>query len=125
MKIRVIRFVAMALALAPPTLAAQAGFPDLVGTWEAETPDGPQAITIRADSTASFGDETVRWRVNADTIYILFGDEWVGYNFALEGKALTLWGGDLEEPVTLERIAFASAGSAAPGRPTLRDRRSP
>jgi len=78
---------------------------DITGTWEADTPDGPQTVVVRADSSASFGDETVRWRVVADTVFILFGDEWVGYNFQLDGDQLTLSGGDLEEPITLRRIA--------------------
>lgn len=81
--------------------------PGLTGTWQAATPDGPQTIIVRDDSTASFGEETVRWRVSADTIFIQFGEEWVGYNFALAGDTLTLSGGDLEEPIGLRRMGPA------------------
>ena len=91
-------------AAARPELSAQARTPDLSGTWEAQTPDGPQTLIVRPDSTASFGDETVTWRIEADTIFILFGDEWVGYHFELAGDTLTLSGGDLEDPVSLTRI---------------------
>jgi hypothetical protein len=93
-----------------PTIIAVVGIgwqlqvADITGTWEADTPDGPQTVIVRADSSASFGDETVRWRVVADTVFILFGDEWVGYNFEIDGDLLTLSGGDLEEPITLRRI---------------------
>jgi hypothetical protein len=78
--------------------------PDISGSWQAETPDGPQTVVVRTDSTASFGEETVRWRIAADTIFIQFGDEWVGYNFVLEGDSLTLSGGDLMDPITLKRV---------------------
>jgi hypothetical protein len=86
----------------------QAQASDITGTWQADTPDGPQTVVVRADSSASFGEETVRWRVSADTVYIQFGDEWVGYNFELDGDLLTLSGGDLEEPITLRRVGPSS-----------------
>ena len=95
--------------MAPAVAAAQAadaGAWGLVGTWEAGTPDGNQQIVVHRDSTVSFGEETVRWRVSADTIFIAFGDEWVGYRFRLEGDSLTLSGGDLEEPITLTRVVM-------------------
>lgn len=98
-----------------PTIVALAGLgwqaqaTDITGTWQADTPDGPQTVIVRADSSASFGDETVRWRVDADTVFILFGDEWVGYNFELDGDLLTLSGGDLEEPITLRRVGSPPA----------------
>lgn len=89
-----------------PTLAAQRP-PRLEGTWRAETPDGPQTVIVRADSSASFGDETVRWRIVADSIFIALGDEWMVYNFAVAGRTLTLSGGDLEEPIVLRRVGPA------------------
>ena len=96
------------LCLVAPPLMAQAT-PDISGTWEVETPDGPQTVVVRQDSSASFGDEIVRWRMIADTIFIAFGDEWVGYNYVLRGRTLTLSGGDLEEPYDLERVGPPSA----------------
>ncbi|MEJ2239133.1 MAG: hypothetical protein P8X82_12615 [Gemmatimonadales bacterium] len=48
-----------------PTIVALIGFgwqaqaTDITGTWQADTPDGPQTVIVRADSSASFGDETV------------------------------------------------------------------
>jgi hypothetical protein len=97
-----------ALCLATPALVAQ-NTTDISGTWEVETPDGPQTVVVRQDSSASFGDEIVRWRMIADTIFIAFGDEWVGYNYVLRGRTLTLSGGDLEEPYDLERVGPPSA----------------
>jgi len=93
--------------LAATALTAGAGAqraPKLDGTWQAKTPDGPQTVIVRPDSSASFGDETVRWRIVADSIFIALGDEWTVYNFVVRGRKLTLSGGDLEDPIELERI---------------------
>ncbi len=102
----------IALMLLPIPLWGQQAPVDLSGSWQADTPDGPQVIVVRSDFTASFGEETVRWRLAADTIFVLFGDEWLGYNFELEDNTLTLFGGDLLDPVVLVRV----------GPPTLRRR---
>lgn len=92
------------LAVAVSTAAlAQSTVPDLAGTWRAETPDGPQTIIVRPDSSASFGDEIVRWRIVADSIFLAISDEWYIYNFAFSGRTLTLSGGDLVDPIDLER----------------------
>lgn len=100
--------IAVSLAGALTPAAAQRA-PRLEGTWRAKTPDGPQTVIVRSDSSASFGDETVRWRLVADSIFIAMGDEWMVYNFALAGRKLTLSGGDLEEPIELERVGPPSA----------------
>jgi hypothetical protein len=108
------------LLLVPPVLAAQDA--DVSGTWQVDTPDGPQTVVVRADSSASFGEEIVRWRMIADTIFIAFGDEWVGYNYLLRGRTLTLSGGDLEEPYDLKRIGPPSAlpdGVEVPAAPPM------
>ena len=50
----------------------------------------------------SYGSETVRWRVSADTIKIALGGEWVCYKHKIKGEQLTLSEGDLQEPITLQ-----------------------
>jgi hypothetical protein len=94
----------VAMSLVAPSAHARQESRDITGHWQADTPDGPQVIVVRPDSTASFGEETVSWKTASDTVYILFGDEWVGYNFLLQGDSLILSGGDLEEPITLTRV---------------------
>lgn len=116
------------LATCTTVLAGQGGGrpPDLAGTWRTETPDGPQTIVVRADSSASWGDETVRWRLVADSIFIALGDEWLVYNYALNGRTLTLSGGDLVDPVDLERVGPPTprpAGVPIPAAPPM-DRRA-
>jgi hypothetical protein len=98
----------MLLPVLPLAAAGGQRGPRLDGTWRAKTPDGPQLVIVRPDSSASWGDETVRWRVVADSIFIAMGDEWMVYNFKLAGRRLTLSGGDLEEPILLERVGAAT-----------------
>jgi hypothetical protein len=114
---RILLLAALLLASAGGSAVAQRAV-KLDGTWRAQTPDGPQTVIVRADSSASFGDETVRWRIVADSIFIALGDEWMVYNFALRGRTLTLSGGDLEEPIELERVGPASPRPDAVPVPT-------
>lgn len=115
------------VALTPAVLAGQSQqVPDLSGTWRTDTPDGPQTIVVRPDSSASWGDETVRWRIVADSIFIAMGDEWLVYNYALSGKKLTLSGGDLVDSIELERAGPPSPrpdGVPVPPAPAM-DRRA-
>jgi len=105
------RVFSFLLMLVPSALLGQQAPLDISGSWQADMLDGSQSIVVHSDSTVSFGEETVRIRISADTIYVLFGDEWVGYNFELHGEVLTLSGGDLENPVVLTRISPASRGN--------------
>ena len=113
------------LAAAPLRTSGQDRPPSLEGSWRAETPDGPQTIIVRADSSASWGDETVRWRLVADSIFIALGDEWLVYNFVLRRRTLTLSGGDLVDPIALERTGPATPrpeGVSVPPAPPMHQR---
>lgn len=102
---RPIGYVLLAMLSAVPPATAQSGSPGaLAGAWQMDTPDGTKTVIVRPDSTASFGEETVWWRLHGDLLYIALGDEWLGYTYKLAGERLTLSGGDLEEPITLRRI---------------------
>jgi hypothetical protein len=125
MKLRPISFIFIFLFAGVSTLTAQKSRAQLGGTWKAETPDGPRAVIIRADSSASYGDETVRWRLAGDSIQIAFGDEWMVYKYDIKGNRLTLSGGDLDDPITLKRTGPATPlpqGSSVPPAPPA-DRR--
>ena len=103
-------FVAVPLT----TASAQAAGPDFTGTWRvdatADVKNGPREVIIRADSSASWGKETVRWRVKGDKMSIALGGEWETYKAKLRPRkaSLTLSGGDLQKPVTLKRIGPAT-----------------
>ena len=61
-------------------------------------------MIVRSDSSASYGTQTVRWRIVGDSLALALGGEWVNYRLKLKGKNLTLSGGDLHEPVTFQRV---------------------
>ena len=91
--------------LVPAVLPAQQS--GITGTWVAKvkSKDGPQQVIIRADSSASWGKETVRWRWPSPTeIKILLGGEWETYTIELKGDKMKLSGEELDEPVTLKRV---------------------
>ncbi len=78
------------------------------GVWQLEKgkikADGPATVIIRPDSSASWGKETVRWRLRADQIMIALGGEWEIYKLKLSRDRMTLSGGDLTEAITLKRV---------------------
>src|ERR1041384_4447049 len=95
----------------------------LSGLWQLEAgkvkADGPRTVMIRADSSASWGKETVRWRLKPDSIMIALGGEWETYRLKLKGDRLSLSGGALPGTIPLKR------GGPAPPRPPGVPVRSP
>lgn len=97
------------LALVARPLAAQNSSPAIFGTWQADLKDqkrkdAPRVVIVRPDSSASYGTETVRWRLKPDSIMLALGGEWVTYRLQIKGAKLTLSGGDLTKPVTLTKV---------------------
>jgi len=98
-----------ALAASPSRVAAQAN--PLFGTWatEKKIKDAPAIVIVRADSSASYGTETVRWRIKSPgKILLALGGEWVEYDYRVRSGKLTLSGGDLTEAITLRRTGNAT-----------------
>ena len=113
-------------------LMAAAGFPGIAagqrssieGTWRVDakldTRGGPREVVIRADSSATWGKETSRWRLNGRQIAIAIGGEWEVYEVRVGKSELTLSGGDLQKPITLKRVGPPTprpAGVAVPPDP--------
>ena len=101
---RLMLILALTAVAVPVVSEAQSAGGSLLGTWEAKADAEVPEIIIRADSSASYGTETVRWRVKADTMMIALGDEWVCYKLRVRGDKMTLSEGDLQEPITLKRM---------------------
>ena len=84
----------------------------LAGLWQLEKgnpkTDGPRTVMIRSDSSASWGKETVRWRLRPDSLMIALGGEWETYRLKLKNDRLSLSGGDLTETITLRRVGPAT-----------------
>lgn len=106
---RIILALGLLILCGQGPLLAQKGL-SVTGTWQVkagkDVKNGPREVVIRADSSASWGKETVRWRLLKDEkeISILIGGEWETYQFKIKGSALTLSGGDLQKAVTLQRV---------------------
>jgi len=82
----------------------------LTGNWQAKAGDEIRHIMVRSDSSAQFGEEVARWRVVGDSLWITLGDGvWQVYGMKLAKDKLTISGGDLEKPVTLQRVGPPSA----------------
>jgi hypothetical protein len=94
--------------LLTPTIAVAQQSP-ILGTWkfdlkQGDKKPGPRTVIVRADSSASYGTETVRWRIIGDSLALALGGEWVSYRLKVKGRRLTLSGGDLMEPVTFDLV---------------------
>jgi hypothetical protein len=105
------RIVLLAAALVLAASSASAQAPSILGTWQADLKDAkrtdaPRTVIVRSDSSASYGTETVRWRIHqkGDSVALALGGEWVTYGFKVKGTKLTLSGGDLQKPITLTRL---------------------
>jgi hypothetical protein len=85
---------------------------NLLGTWQFDLKQGeksgPRTVIVRPDSSASYGKETVRWRLKTDSLLLALGGEWVSYKLRFKGKQLELSGGDLNEPITFDRVGPAT-----------------
>lgn len=120
MSYRVLLLLFVAVA---PSVNAQKTV-DITGTWRvdagADTKNGPREVIIRSDSSASWGKETVRWRLKDDKISIVLGGEWETHKIKVRDDMLTLSGGGLEKPVSLRKIGPATprpAGVKIPADP--------
>jgi hypothetical protein len=108
--VRVLIWLIAGLAVLPVRGAAQAAPKNsLIGTWKFDLKQGPKKtgpriVIVRPDSSASYGTETVRWRIVGDSLALALGGEWVNYKLKLKGKSLTLSGGDLQEPVDFQLV---------------------
>ena len=102
----------LTLVAAVPAEAQAPSGETLSGLWQLEKgkvkSDGPKTVMIRADSSASWGKETVRWRLKPGEIMIALGGEWETYKLKVKGDRLTLSGGDLADPITLKRVGKAT-----------------
>ena len=95
--------------IGPAVAVAQDKPAAILGTWkfdlkQDQRKEGPRTVIVRPDSSASYGTQTVRWRIEGDSLALALGGEWVNYRLRLKGRNLTLSGGDLNEPITFQRV---------------------
>ncbi len=111
--------IAAATLFVTAPLAAQrtASTPSILGTWhfdlrQGDKKEGPRTVIVREDSSASYGEETARWRIVADSLWLAIGGEWEVYGFRVRGTRMTLSGGDLADPITFDRTGPPTARPA-------------
>ncbi|MEO8201667.1 MAG: hypothetical protein ABI679_14155, partial [Gemmatimonadota bacterium] len=78
---------------------------------------------VREDSSASYGEETARWRLAGDSLWLAIGGEWEVYGLKVRGTRMTLSGGDLTDPIVFDRTGPATPrgpGVAVPPDPRKR-----
>lgn len=130
-KVTTVRFLSvflLVLGLMGETAAAQRAAPSIVGTWkfdlrQGDKVEGPRTVIVRPDSSASYGEETVRWRIQGDSLWLALGGEWMVYGFRVRGTRMTLSGGDLTDSITFDRTGPPSprpANVAVPPDPKKR-----
>jgi len=99
-------FFVLVAAVASPAHAQK--LVDITGTWRvaagADTKDGPHEVIVRADSSASWGKETVRWRLKENKISIVLGGEWETHNIKVKDNTMTISGGTLTDPLVLHKV---------------------
>ena len=106
---RLILLGSLLVAGAPSRLAAQRpSTPSILGTWrfdlnQGDKKEGPRTVIVRDDSSASYGEETARWRILGDSLWLAIGGEWAVYGMRVRGTRMTLSGGDLTDPITFDR----------------------
>ena len=73
---RLILLGSILVAGAPSRLVAQrATPPSILGTWrfdlnQGDKKEGPRTVIVRDDSSASYGEETARWRIVDDSLWL-------------------------------------------------------
>jgi hypothetical protein len=118
---------AAAMFVTAPLAAQKPATPSVLGTWHFDLrqgdKEGPRTVTVREDSSASYGEETARWRIVGDSLWLAIGGEWEVYGLRVRGTRMTLSGGDLTDPITFDRTGPATprpANVAVPPDPKKR-----
>lgn len=102
--------LALAVLSAPAAAQRPAPAAPIIGTWKvnakelAQRKDAPRLVIVRADSSASWGTETARWRLKGDRLWLAIGGEWEDYKLKVKGQTLTLSEGDLTKPVSFQLV---------------------
>ncbi len=86
---------------------------DLNGIWRGTVNGEAAVLELRGDGTGAFSGAALHWQVQLGMLFLESDGEVQAYSFSVDGNRMTVAGGDLTGPVTLER-GKAAAGSAKP-----------
>ncbi|HEY1077637.1 MAG TPA: hypothetical protein VGE51_13180 [Fontimonas sp.] len=103
-----------ALMLLVSSLApTQATAGDLTGTWRGSLGGEAATLELRKDGSGSFNGNALNWQVQLGMLFLESDGEVQAYSFSQDGNRLTVAGGDLAGPVTLERGAKSAIAPSA------------
>lgn len=77
----------------------------LVGTWRSALGQGRFALKLHEDGRFDLGDRHGLYRTEGLTLRLVYDNAEVEYQFKLEGKRLTLSGGDLVQPAEFAKVS--------------------
>ncbi|MDP9143033.1 MAG: hypothetical protein M3O62_19865 [Pseudomonadota bacterium] len=88
---------------------------DLKGTWRGTVNGEAAVLELRGEGKGAFNGAALSWQVQLGMLFLESDGEVQAYSFSVDGNRMTVAGGDLAGPVTLERgkAAVAGAGAAA------------
>lgn len=101
--------VTAALMLLMSTLACAA---ELAGIWRGNVNGEAATLELRKDGSGSFNGAALNWQVQLGMLFLESEGEVQAYSFSQDGNRMTVAGGDLAGPVTLERGGKAAAAPA-------------
>lgn len=111
---RCVAALALCLLVAPP--AAAQGLSALVGQWIARSADGETAFRIDPEGNCAVDQIQGICHVSASTVTMRNAQGALTYTYRVDGRTLTFTGGDLDRPVTFQRIAGPPPAAPAPQR---------
>ncbi len=76
----------------------------LVGEWTSEVGQVKETLVLAADGTFAIGDKRGTYAIAANTLSLRTDSSEVSYEFKLEGKKLTLSGGDVLRPLEFTKV---------------------
>ena len=76
----------------------------LAGEWTCEVGQVKRTLALAADGTFAMGDKRGEYAIRASTLTLRTDSNAVSYEFKLEGKELTLSGGDVLSPLEFTKV---------------------
>jgi hypothetical protein len=78
--------------------------PGITGTWRNSSMGFNMDLTLKPDGKGAFDEESITYEYSGNTLVIKSGGNKTTYQCKLEGNTLMLSGGDLDAPLTFNRV---------------------
>jgi hypothetical protein len=88
--------------------------PNLLGQWVNKSQGFDMKLTLQENGKGDFDEEKISYTIVGDKLKIKFDAETVSYNYKLTDSQMTLSGGDLDGPITFNKIGNKNLASNSP-----------